>query len=156
MVILTYSAILLSDVVPDEDRTLVKNLHFNFGLSVWVLMLLRLWLRQRNSSPVVTPSLPKWQAVSAHALHWLIYLMFLSLPILGVLAQAYGGKTWYLLGWQVPQWVMPNSQARSLIKQAHELIATLGYFVIGLHTLAALYHHYIRRDDTLRRMMPGK
>lgn len=82
--------------------------------------------------------------------------MFLSLPILGVLAQAYGGKTWFLLGWQVPQWVTPNDEARAYLKQAHELIANLGYFVIGAHALAALYHHYIRRDDTLRRMMPGK
>ncbi|AUQ42427.1 cytochrome b [Yersinia ruckeri] len=156
MVILTYSAILLSDAVPDEYRTLVKNLHFNFGLSVWGLMLVRLWLRQRNPTPAITPPLPQWQAMGAHTLHWVIYLMFLSLPVLGVLAQAYGGKTWYFLGWQVPQWVTPNVQARSLIKQTHELIATLGYFVIGAHAFAALFHHYIRSDDTLRRMMPGK
>lgn len=48
MIVLTYSAMLLSDSVPDEDRALVKNLHFNFGISVWILMLARLWLRHRN------------------------------------------------------------------------------------------------------------
>ncbi|EKN3612083.1 cytochrome b [Yersinia enterocolitica] len=156
MVILTYAAMLLSDTVPDEDRTLVKNLHFNFGISVWLLMLVRLWLRHKNTIPPITPKLPDWQLLGAHILHWCLYLMFLSLPILGVLAQAYGGKTWFLLDWQVPQWVTPNDEARAYLKQIHELIANLGYFVIGAHALAALYHHYIRRDDTLRRMMPGK
>ncbi|AJJ61832.1 cytochrome b [Yersinia aldovae] len=156
MIVLTYSAMLLSDSVPDEDRALVKNLHFNFGISVWILMLARLWLRHRNPIPRITPKLPDWHLFSAQILHWGLYLMFLSLPVLGFLAQAYGGKTWFLLGWQVPLWVTPNDEARSYLKQTHELIANLGYFVIGIHGVAALYHHYIRRDDTLRRMMPGK
>ncbi|WP_145606682.1 cytochrome b [Yersinia intermedia] len=156
MVILTYAAMLLSDSVPDEDLALVKNLHFNFGISVWLLMLVRLWLRQRNVAPAITPTLPKWQLLGADIMHWGLYLMFLSLPVLGVLTQAYGGKTWFLLGWQVPQWVTPDDVARSYLKQTHELIANLGYFVIGAHAMAALYHHYIRRDDTLRRMIPGK
>lgn len=156
MVILTYAAMLLSDTVPDEDRTLVRNLHFNFGISVWILMLLRLWLRHRNATPTITPPLPDWQLLGAHILHWGLYLMFLSLPVLGILTQAYGGRTWFLLNWQVPQWVTPNSEVRGYLKQTHEFIANLGYFVIGIHGIAALYHHYVRRDDTLRRMMPGK
>lgn len=98
MLILTYAAMLLSDSVPDEDRTLVKNLHFNFGISVWLLMLIRLWLRHRNVTPTITPKLPDWQLFGAHILHWGLYLMFLSLPILGVLAQAYGGKSLVLTG----------------------------------------------------------
>ncbi len=77
MVILTYAAMLLSDTVPDEDRTLVKNLHFNFGISVWLLMLVRLWLRHKNTIPPITPRLPDWQLLGAHILHWCLYLMFL-------------------------------------------------------------------------------
>jgi len=41
------------------------------------------------------------------------------------------------------------------VKELHETVATIGYFLIGLHALAALYHHYVRKDDTLRRMLPG-
>lgn len=54
MIILTYLAMLLSDTVPDEERTFVRNLHFNFGISVWLLMLVRLWLRQRNPTPAIS------------------------------------------------------------------------------------------------------
>jgi cytochrome b561 len=41
-------------------------------------------------------------------------------------------------------------------KELHEILARLGYFVIGLHAAAALYHHYVKRDDTLTRMLYGR
>jgi cytochrome b561 len=106
--------------------------------------------------PPITPPLEVWQAFGAKVFHWLLYLLFLSLPILGVLTLTYGGKEWVLLGWQVPQWITPDPGLRRLVKDIHEILANTGYFIIGVHTLAALYHHYLRGDDTLRRMMPGK
>lgn len=155
MIILTYLAMLLSDTVPDEERTFVRNLHFNFGISVWLLMLVRLWLRQRNPTPAISPPLPHWQLLRPYFALGVVS----DVPITAdsrVLTQAYGGRTWLLLGWQVPQWLTPNTDVRDYLKQTHVFIANLGYFVIGIHGVAALYHHYIRRDDTLRRMMPGK
>ncbi len=156
MVILTYSAMLLKDSVPDDSVALVKDLHFNFGLSVFVLMLIRLGLRHRHPVPPITPALAEWQALGAKLFHWLLYLLFLSLPVLGFLTLSYGGKQWLLLGWQVPQWITPDPVMRSLLRNVHETLASAGYFIVGLHALAALYHHYLRGDDTLRRMMPGK
>lgn len=156
MVILTYGAMLLKDSVPDDSVALVKDLHFNFGISVFVLMFLRLGLRHRNPSPPITPRLEHWQALGSTVFHWLLYLLFLSLPILGFLTLSYGGKTWMLLGWQVPQWITPDPVTRSGLRTLHETLANTGYFIVGAHGLAALYHHYFRRDDTLRRMMPGK
>lgn len=70
MIILTYSAMLLSDTVPDEERTFVRNLHFNFGISVWLLMLVRLWLRQRNPTPAISPPLLHWQLLGVRISHW--------------------------------------------------------------------------------------
>ncbi|CAI0699276.1 cytochrome b [Serratia quinivorans] len=156
MVILTYAAMLLKDSVPDDITPLIKNLHFNFGLAVFLLMLIRLGLRRRHGTPATTPPLEEWQDVGAKVFHWLLYVIFLTLPVLGMLTLAYGGKTWVLLGWQVPQWITPDPVMRRLIKTTHETLANVGYFIIGAHTLAALYHHYLRKDDTLRRMMPGK
>jgi cytochrome b561 len=156
MVILTYSAMLLKDSVSDDQVALVKDLHFNFGISVFVLMLIRLGLRQRHAVPPITPVLEELQALGAKLFHGVLYLLFLSLPVLGFLTLAYGGKQWLLLGWQVPQWVATDPVMRSLVKRAHETLANTGYFIIAIHTLAALYHHYLRRDDTLRRMMLGK
>lgn len=156
MVILTYAAMLLKDSVPEDMAPLVKSLHFNFGLAVFLLMFIRLGLRHRYATPATTPPLEEWQEWGAKIFHVLLYVLFLALPVLGVLTLAYGGKEWVLLGWQVPQFVTPDPALRRIIKSTHETLANTGYFIIGGHALAALYHHYLRKDDTLRRMMPGK
>jgi cytochrome b561 len=49
-----------------------------------------------------------------------------------------------------------NRTLAKSLKDVHEILARFGYFVIGLHAAAALYHHYVKRDDTLRRMFYGR
>jgi len=154
MIILTYAAMLTRDYFPEDNQPLVKLLHFNFGICVWLLMFARIFLRTRHSTPPVTPALPRWQNAASHAVHGVLYLLFLSLPVLGVLTLEFGGREWFLLGWQVPQFVTPDPDTRSAVKATHEFLANCGYYLIGLHALAAIYHHYVRKDDTLLRMTP--
>ena len=154
MIILTYAAMLTRDYFPEDNQPLVKLLHFNFGICVWLLMFARIFLRTRHATPPVTPSLPRWQNAASHAVHGILYLLFLSLPVLGVLTLEFGGREWFLLGWQVPQFVTPDPDTRSAVKATHEFLANCGYYLIGLHALAAIYHHYVRKDDTLLRMTP--
>lgn len=156
MIILTYSAMLLKDSVPDEQYDNIRLLHFNFGIIVWLLMFSRLALRHIFATPPITPALSHWQELASKLLHWVLYLLFLALPILGVFMMAYGGRSWEFLGMQIPQFVTPNLELRSSLRNIHETLATSGYFLIGFHAVAALFHHYIRRDDTVVRMMPGK
>lgn len=154
MIILTYAAMLTRDYFPEDNQPLVKLLHFNFGICVWLLMFARIFLRTRHATPPVTPPLPRWQHAASHAVHGILYLLFLSLPVLGVLTLEFGGREWFLLGWQVPQFVTPDPDTRSAVKATHEFLANCGYYLIGLHALAAIYHHYVRKDDTLLRMTP--
>lgn len=154
MIILTYAAMLTRDYFPEDNQPLVKLLHFNFGICVWLLIFARIFLRTRHATPPVTPPLPRWQHAASHAVHGILYLLFLSLPVLGVLTLEFGGREWFLLGWQVPQFVTPDPDTRSAVKATHEFLANCGYYLIGLHALAAIYHHYVRKDDTLLRMTP--
>ncbi|HEX7952210.1 MAG TPA: cytochrome b/b6 domain-containing protein, partial [Burkholderiales bacterium] len=64
------------------------------------------------------------------------------------------GKPIPFFGLQLPALVGESKDLAELFKEVHETGATAGYFLIGLHAAAALYHHYIVRDDTLRRMLP--
>jgi len=57
---------------------------------------------------------------------------------------------------ELPHLVDKNPDLAKQVKYWHETIAVLGYWLIGLHALAALFHHYISRDNTLVRMLPGK
>lgn len=156
MIILTYAAMLTRDYFPEDNQPLVRLLHFNFGICVWVLMWVRIFLRTRNTTPAITPPLPRWQVAASHAVHGVLYLLFLSLPVLGVLTLEFGGRDWVLFGWQVPQFISPDPSARRTVRTAHEFLANCGYYLIGLHALAAIYHHYFRKDDTFTRMLPGK
>ena len=81
---------------------------------------------------------------------------FLALPLLGIALMAYSGKSWSFLGFNVSPFVTPNSEIKALIKNIHETWANIGYFLIAAHAGAALFHHYIQKDNTLLRMMPRR
>lgn len=156
MIILAYTMMLGRDYFPEDYGSLVRQLHYNFGLSVWLLVLIRVMLRHRFRTPPITPPLPRWQSNIATLTHWLLYLLFFALPTLGFLTVMFGGRSIYLLGWEIPHFITPHPEWRSGVRSTHELVATVGYYLVGLHALAALFHHYFMKDDTLKRMMPGK
>ena len=64
------------------------------------------------------------------------------------------GKTIPLFGVHLPPLVAPDENLAGQLEELHETIGTLGYWLIGLHATAALFHHYVLRDKTLRRMLP--
>lgn len=156
MIILAYSMMLGRDYFPDDYSSLARQLHYNFGLSVWLLVFIRLILRPRQHTPPITPPLHLWQARIATLTHWALYLLFLALPTLGFLTVMFGGRSIFLLGWEIPHFITPRPEWRSGLRSTHVLVATIGYYLVGLHTLAALFHHYFMKDDTLKRMLPGK
>lgn len=128
--------------------------HFSCGVTVFVLMIARLILRSRHASPAISPMPPKWQTGAAHLVHTLIYLLLLTLPVLGVYSRYLGGKEWFLFGLPMPfAEIADRPQARTLIGW-HKTLAAFGYWLIGLHAAAALIHHYAFKDNTLVRMLP--
>lgn len=92
--------------------------------------------------------------MAAKIMHILLYISFLALPLLGIAIMAYGGKDWSFLGFNVVSFVTPDEEAKSLIKDIHETLANIGYFLIAAHAGAALFHHYVQKDNTLLRMIP--
>ena len=83
-----------------------------------------------------------------------LYVFMLGMPVLGWMLLSVEGTPIPFFGWQLPALLNENKALAETIKEIHETGATIGYFLIGLHAAAALYHHYLLRDDTLRRMLP--
>ncbi len=156
LVAIAYGAIEAKGLVPKgaPARDLLKLLHFNAGALVGALMLLRLGLRLRRPDPAIVPTPPRWQEAAARIAHRLLYATFLALPVLGVLALAYGGKQWSLLGLPVHDLVAPDKAVGHTLKEIHETWAEAGYFIVGLHAAAALFHHYVRHDSALAGILP--
>jgi cytochrome b561 len=151
-----YACIEFSDSFPrgSDGRAMLKNLHYLLGLSVFALTLLRLLFRATGQTPPITPVPPAWQNLLGKLMALLLYAMMLALPVMGYVMVSAGGHAITLGGFEFPQLVEKNREIFRSVKEVHETIGNIGYFLSGLHTLAALYHHYIRRDNTLLRMSP--
>ncbi|WP_213989580.1 cytochrome b561 [Sodalis sp. dw_96] len=158
LIAIAYAAMELRGYAPYDSalRRGITLLHYTAGVSVLILTLLRIMIRIAGKTPAIAPPPPRWQMILAHLVHGVLYLMFICLPLLGLLTLYFGGREWAFLGYTMPVRDIPDADMQSRLRDIHELIANTGYFIIGLHTAAALFHHYILRDNTLIRMLPGK
>lgn len=150
-----YVAVNLIDVFPkgSDSRQLAKNMHFSMGLLVFGLVWLRLLFRALGSTPPIVPAPPAWQDKLAKLLHLALYALMVGMPLLGWVALSAFGKPIPFFGQTLPALITENKELGRSIMNVHELGGNLGYFLIGGHAVAALFHHYFVKDNTLRRML---
>jgi cytochrome b561 len=128
--------------------------HILFGLVVLALVLPRLLHRLRHTPPPVVPPLARWESVLSRITHFALYAFLLVQPLLGLATVfANGPLTIPFTALQVPSPMARDHALHEQLGQIHGTIGTIFYYVIGLHIAAALWHHFFRRDNTLRRML---
>ncbi|MBE7418877.1 MAG: cytochrome b [Ideonella sp.] len=137
-----------------DGRELMKAWHFTLGMALWGLVFARLALRGILRAPPLQPGPPAWQQAIATAMHVALYAFLLVMPLLGWLALSAKGATVHFFGLELPTLIGPNRGLASSLEDVHEAIGSAGYFLVGAHAAAGLFHHYVLRDDTLRRMSP--
>lgn len=158
LIAVVYACIELKGNFPkgSETRELLKQWHFMLGLSVFALVWLRLLARALSPIPAIEPPLPTWQALPAKLMHLALYALMIGAPLAGWLILSAADKPIPFFGLELPALIGPNKELAGQIKELHELAGTAGYWLIGLHAAAGLYHHYVARDNTLTRMLPGR
>jgi cytochrome b561 len=139
-----------------ETRELLKQWHFMLGLAVFALVWLRLLARALSPAPAIEPAPPGWQHLLAKLMHLALYALMIAAPLAGWLILSAAGKPIPFFGLELPALIGQNKDLAGQVKELHELAGTAGYWLIGLHALAGLYHHYVVRDNTLKRMLPGR
>lgn len=151
-----YACINLHELAPrgSDLRASLKTWHFMLGLTVFALVFLRLAVRFVTPSPQMNPQIAAWQRHLAHLMHGVLYAFLILMPLLGWLTLSAAGKAIPFFGLELPALIGPDKALAESIEDLHGTIGTLGYYLIGLHAAAALYHHYFVQDDTLRRMLP--
>lgn len=158
LVIGVYAAIELRGIFPKEDplHAAMKSWHFTLGLSVLFITIMRLGMRAAWARviPPIEPAAPALQETLAKLVHLMLYVLLLGLPIAGWLILSAAGKPIPFFSFDLPALIDVNKELSKQIKEVHETIANIGYGLIGLHALAAIYHHYIVKDNTLVRMLP--
>lgn len=137
-----------------DVREGLKTWHFMLGLSVLALVVFRAAAHFIGGAPGIQPDPPRWQSLLANAMHVTLYALMFAMPLLGWLTLSAEGKAVPFFGMQLPPLVGESKSVADWAKEIHETGGTIGYFLIGLHAAAALFHHYVVRDNTLRRMLP--
>ena len=128
--------------------------HKSIGLALFAVMLFRLLWRWANPSPAHLPNHQRWELNLAGIVHVLLYLLLFVIVISGYLISTATGQGISVFGWfDVPALVsgLPSQADRAGAVHYWVAIGVLG--LAALHALGALKHHFIDRDDTLRRML---
>lgn len=151
-----YACIELREFYPkgSDVREALKAWHFMLGLSVLVLAVLRVTVLVAGPVPRIEPTPAKWQHLSARLVHIALYVLMIGMPLAGWMILSAEGEPIPFFGLQLPALVGESDRLAKAIEEIHETGGTVGYFLIGLHATAALFHHYVLRDNTLRRMLP--
>ena len=92
----------------------------------------------------------------AKVVHLALYALMLGMPLGGWLMLSAAGKPVPFFGLELPALIGENKALAGQIHEIHETVGVIGYWLIGLHAAAAVFHHYVAKDDTLRRMLPGR
>lgn len=135
-----------------EPREFMKALHFMLGMSVFFLVLLRLVVRFSTKVPDIIPEPKPIEKLLATLVHIALYVFMIGMPLLGWLILSANGKTVPFFGLQLPMLIAENKELGKLLHEVHEVGGSLGYVLLGGHALAALFHHYVKKDNTLLRM----
>lgn len=142
--------------LPLSPRKLqLYSYHKWIGIGVLSLAALRLAWRLAHRPPPMLAGMPRWQEVSAHATHHLLYLLMLAVPLSGWLMSSALGFTVVWFGvLPLPDLIGKDKQLGELLKQVHETLNFALLALVLLHVAAALKHHFFEHDGTLARMLP--
>lgn len=153
-----YAAIELRELFPkgSDIREGFKSWHFMLGLLVLIVVLVRIVVRATSGTPPITPAPPRLQLLAGRVVHFALYVLMLGMPLAGWAILSAAGKPIPFFGLELPALFAPDKALAGQIKEWHTTAGTVGYWLIGFHAAAGLFHHYVMKDDTLRRMLPGR
>lgn len=158
LIIAVYACIELRVFYPkgSEIRDGLKHWHYMLGITLWGLTLIRLAVRWFNPAPPKDSSINTLQRFAASSVHFLLYALLVIMPLLGWALLSAEGKPLIWFGLQLPSLIGVNEDLAKQLKEIHATMGTFGYFLMGFHALAALFHHYVKQDNTLLRMLPAR
>ncbi len=148
--------LLMQELPNTPAKIQVYALHKSVGLTVLGLTVLRLLWRLVAGAPAPVPGTPRWQSAIAQGTHGALYAILLAMPLSGWL---YNSASGFPLQWfgvfKLPALSGRDPGLKAFAGEAHEWLFIAMAVIVALHAAAALKHHYLDRDRTLSRMLPG-
>jgi cytochrome b561 len=133
----------------------IMPFHKAAGITVLFLTLVRIGRRLTHRAPPLPPEMPAWEKGAAHLTHFLFYLLMLVVPLTGWIMVSPGDRplNWFGL-FPIPKFALSKGDAIVGISgEGHEVLGIAFAVLVVLHVAAALRHHFILKDNVLRRML---
>ena len=145
-----------ADLPRGDEKTALRAAHASWALLVFTLMTIRLIWRLLNPTPAHPAGMPAWQRATATLVHWAIYIaVFLQLTA-GAMTVATGDKPLPFFGlFSIPLPVEASSDGHEFWEEIHKFTWKPLAALIVLHFAAALYNHFVQKNDVLKRMTVG-
>ena len=126
--------------------------HKTIGVLLLVLMVVRVALRLTLGKPAYAVPLPGPQRIASEAVHGLLYLLLLAMPVVGWLANAAGGYPINFFHWELPGLIGRDDALASILVEWHRILGWTILVLVVAHVGAAMVHWRIRRDGVMQRM----
>src|SRR5579862_959253 len=134
-----------------EERPWATSLlgaHRSVGMIIWAVTVLRLsWRVTGARFPAFPSSMTLIQRVAARVSEYALYALLLIQPATGLAQTVLRGRPFELFAWSIPALLPKHLGYARLFQGVHELGAWCLMGLVSLHAVAALFHHFIRRDD---------
>ena len=130
-------------------------IHKSIGLLLFTVTALRLAWRLTHPAPPLSAGIARWQQFVARGTQILLYALMFLMPLTGLLrSQAANFPVSFFRFFTIPTIVGVNEALSKSLSAAHETQGSILLVLISAHALAALHHHFFRKDDVLRSMLP--
>lgn len=145
----------MTSMMPSDDKWQLYGAHKATGVIVFSLIIFRFLWRLINTQVQLPSDLPGWQKLASKFTHYLLYAFMFLMPITGVLMSRYGGHEINVFGMFTILPYEKNHLLSELFNNIHSF-SSFGFAgLICLHFCAGMYHHFIRKDNVLMRMIKG-
>jgi cytochrome b561 len=146
---------LLHDSWPKHSRAFWINLHALIGLTVFVLIVVRLRWRLAHPPPALPPEIGVLPRRLSLLVYRLLYLLVFVIPLIGIVTFIWHGRAFDFGLFRVSFGVRSNRAIFHPTEDLHGYLAYTLFALVGIHVAAALWHQFVRRDRLLQRMWPA-
>jgi cytochrome b561 len=131
-----------------------RELHESVGMALFGLVLVRIVWRLFEPTPDAAP-MAAWMQLAAKAAHWALYALLLAIPATAIAGAWLEAHPLSLFGvGDIAPMLAENHALGATIADIHTILGNAIIWLAGFHAAAALFHHYVMRDNTLRSMLP--
>jgi cytochrome b561 len=147
--------IVMHEMALSPDKLRMLSYHKWLGVTVFILLVVRLAWRAAHKPAPMVEGMPQWQMIAAKGVHVLLYVLLFAIPLSGwLMSSAKGFQTVYLGMMPLPDLLSKDKVLGDALSELHKVLNITMLLLVIAHVAAALKHHFVERDGTLARMLP--